>query len=301
MTSEDQEEPLVAAATRSRKTVNQDAFAVVAPGHASLPAVVVADGLGSHYGAEAASDIAARTIAEAIRDTPSAAALDLSSAFQAARCRIVRHVETLGDTLPPDLDRTQAFGTTAVCAVDGPDRLTLGYVGNGGLFHLRGNFNGFPKSQLLPWTALNYLNPHTVPEQGKNAMCKLVSPANGAASAMPTVLTVSKDVDLFGDIVVCVTDGVYSYDQTPMGRDSEHRTWISGERSVALLFAALGTFFAGPEHTMDALAGCLEEFLVALDAENLMSDDCTVGVLVTEQALRYQARRRSALAEATGA
>ena len=50
--------PSVAAASLTNKVVNQDACGVVLNEKARLSAIVVADGLGSHYGAEIASRIA---------------------------------------------------------------------------------------------------------------------------------------------------------------------------------------------------------------------------------------------------
>jgi two-component sensor histidine kinase len=87
--------------------------------------------------------------------------------------RIGQRTLTVSDDgigLPADLDWRNAFGTTVLCAVETIDHIVVGYLGNGAIIHIRGNFTTFPPSQLLPWTAINYLNPHTISQGGKNTM-----------------------------------------------------------------------------------------------------------------------------------
>src|SRR5438034_132361 len=141
---------LVAAASLTNKVVNQDACGVVVNDKAALSAIVVADGLGSHYGAEIASRIAVDTAARYLQATECASDLNLDDVFSAARDAIDAYASQ--DTLatPPDLDWDNAFGTTLLCAVETRDLVTVGYLGNGGIFHIRGDFHSFPKSRLLP-------------------------------------------------------------------------------------------------------------------------------------------------------
>jgi len=283
---------LMAAATTSNKPLNQDAFAMTKKEHPLLAGVVVADGLGSHFGAEIAATVVARVISEELDVSASRQVPDMQRVFAKAWRSIGDHVDAHSDGLPADLDWQNAFGTTALCAVETIDALTMAYVGNGGIFHLRGNFNTFPKSQLLPWSALNYLNPHTIPRDGKNAMYKLVAPRSGPSEISPTVMTMSKDESYFGDIIVCCTDGIYSYDQVEIGLDDQRRVWISGEASVSRLFEALNGFFEG-ELTDEALAKCLNAYLANLKSSNLVTDDCTIGLLITQKALEYQMTLRA--------
>jgi serine/threonine protein phosphatase PrpC len=278
---------LVAGSTISAKPVNQDAFCVVRNEKVPLAAAIVADGLGSHFGAEIASSIAAATIAAGLDKLTTAAQLDLHGLFCEASRAIAQYRTEHADSLPPNLDWQNAFGTTAVCAVETDHELLLAYIGNGGIFHIRGNFNTFPKSQLLPWTAVNYLNPHALPRDGKNVIYQVLSPYGSGGATAPTILTLTKDDELLGDIILICTDGVYSFDQVPMGRDSDRKVWISAEPSTTLFFEALDCFFTGPT-SQDRLNRCVETYLTNLKAANLVCDDCTVGVLITEKALEFQ-------------
>ena len=282
---------LVSVASVSKKDVNQDAAAVCVNHAYPLAAVVVADGLGSHYRAEVGSRLVADTIAEGLRSLPRAQALDCAELFAHAHLRLKAEAESMFEEVPSDLDWSNAFGTTVVCAVETEERLTFAYSGNGGLFHVRGNFNTFPPSQLLPWSVLNYLNPHSIPRDGRNVMYKLIAPRSTADDVNPTAMTISKDDTQFGDIIICCTDGIYSYDQIPIGRDDRQNLWIGTEPAMSRLYAALGTFF-NDEPTSEALDRLLQDYVAGLKTDGLVSDDCTVGVLITEKALAFQARLR---------
>lgn len=283
---------IAGAASISNKAVNQDAFEMVNNPTALVCAVAVADGLGSHFGAEVAARLVVSSIGGQLGRLGNPEELDIASLFSGACESIKRYWLEQRGKLPPGVDPLAAFGTTAICCVSLPDRIAMGYVGNGGLFHLRGNFNSFPSSQLMPWSALNYLNPHSIPHQGKNLLYKLLSPVADGATMTPTDLSITKDLATFGDIMICVTDGIYSFDQVQMGYDNDRHIWISGEPSMDLLFKRLDQFFT-TDPTSSGLTSSLETYLGELLEAGLVSDDCTVAVLVTDRALEYQAKRNA--------
>jgi hypothetical protein len=252
-----------------------------------LAGVVVADGIGSHYRAEVASQFAACALRGALERTQ-AVEINFPELFSRVKDNLNLEIEGMAASLPVDLDWDNAFGTTVLCAVDQREELTLAYVGNGAIFHIRGNFNGFPTAQSMPWNALNYLNPHSLPKNGKNLIYKLLSPRCTATESRPTVLSIHKDNDLFGDIILVCSDGIYSFDQTPIGKDDAGALWISGEETMRLFFDSLNAFFTQEDYGEAALAANMNQYLEQVRAENLMNDDCTVGVLITAAALRYQ-------------
>jgi serine/threonine protein phosphatase PrpC len=286
--------PLIAVATRSRKAVNQDAAAVACHPDLPLAGVVVADGLGSHFGADEAARIAVTTVTESIESAHDTTSQWLLSAFAAARLEIERLVCDRSETLPAELNLAEAFGTTLLCGMDMPDRLMVGYVGNGAIIHLRGDFLAFPPTQLLPWNAVNYLNPHSRMVRGTNVLYKWLGPQTTAAQSSPTVLEIAKDDSFVGDLLLVCSDGISSLDQTPIGLDADKRMWIRADRSVAMLYAHLKEFIAHEALTSDALHVCLEHYLLDLDAAHLVGDDCTIGVVVTAAAVKGFESRRSA-------
>jgi PPM family protein phosphatase len=281
---------LCAAASRTCKRINQDAARRFANPALDLYGMAIADGLGSHFGAEEGSALVVAEISRAIEGAASFVAADLPILFDDVNQILTATVLGKAD-LPPDLDIGAAFGTTAICAVDSRDAWTIGYVGNGAVLHVRGDFNAAPAAQLLPWSAVNLLNPHAVSERGRSALYKFFAPCAPAAQVTPTVLTVSKDDSVFGDMVVLCTDGIASLDQTTVGTDDDGQIWIKGDTSIALLYQHLSAFFAASVLTNAALEATLAGYLEALESRGLVSDDCTLGVLISPTAIRYQQRR----------
>ncbi len=166
---------ILAVASTSNKEKNQDACAVVKNEEAGLTAVIVADGIGSHFAADQGSHVVTESAVSTLAELGQDSHVGLEDVFREAHTRLKKHVVEHAEDIPADVDWANAFGTTLLCAVETRRHLLLGYVGNGALVHIRGNFNSFPESQLLPWSAINYLNPHSFSRNGKNVLYKLLS------------------------------------------------------------------------------------------------------------------------------
>jgi serine/threonine protein phosphatase PrpC len=284
-------ESLVAIATLSPKCVNQDACAVVKSCTSPTLGVVVCDGIGSHLGAEYASAYAADSIAQELNQLPfeAIAALDASAMTRIYKnaCitiaeRSVQH-ETNGAPalaeFPP--------GTTALTALELQHSIVLAYTGNGSIWHVRANFNEFPEAALLPWSAINLLNPHSQPVKGKNQLFRFLSATAGPDEATPSVIMLSKDEQLMGDIIAVVTDGIWSYDQAVIGQN-EMGVWIHAESTLPLLYRHLNEFFRRGNISESALQAALNVYLDAVRASGKMADDITIGLLITGRAVAYQ-------------
>jgi serine/threonine protein phosphatase PrpC len=290
----DDRRPIAAVATRSPKTNNEDAGKVLS--HLTLPVagVVVADGLGSHHGAHIASDTAVRALAASIEAASDLTANAMPVFFEAARTSISNDVSKRMSNLPDGLNLDEAFGTTLLCGLDLPDRFVMAYVGNGAMIHLRANFIEFPPTRLLPWSATNCLNPHASPDQ---RLYKWLGPRTCPTQSTPTIVEIAKDNLVSGDILIVCSDGIYSLDHAQVGwaqvsLDVPRKRFVDTE-SVAILYEHLRAFVAGAPLTSEALHECLDNYLMELDARKELSDDCTVGVIVTAAALRYYEGGRS--------
>jgi serine/threonine protein phosphatase PrpC len=282
---------LAYATTLSRKAVNQDAVRFLSNPGAGIAAVVVADGVGSHHAADFASRVVAESMADDLRMLESESDLHLNKIFESAHWRLKEAAEEFEETRESSFDWSTAFGTTAICAVETSRHLIVGYAGNGGVFHIRGNFNAFSPAQILPWNGVNYLNPHSRPVNGKNVLYKLISPHRSSDDVRPTIITLTKDDSRYGDIVLCCTDGIYSYDQVDVGRDDRQRVWVSGEETMERFYESLRRFF--DDETSDAsLTDALDQYLRGLNEAGLVTDDCSVGVLITQKATSYQHQLR---------
>jgi hypothetical protein len=288
---------LAAVSSITGKTINQDACRRAVNAGCELKGVVVADGIGSHCGAHVAAEVAARAAADALEHLTPDAPLDLVRLFARVNDALTTHVLELPD-LPPDINWDEAFGTTLLCAFEAADAVYVAYLGNGAVLHVRGDFNTFPATQLLPWSAVNLLGPQSVSQRGKNTLYKFLGPRATAGQIVPTVVTLSKDHDFFGDIIVVCTDGIASQDQTPVGLDDANQLWVRGDATIAMLYERLSQFFASPPYSDDGLESALDGYLHALLERGLVSDDCTLGVVVTPVAQSYQMARRVRVREA---
>jgi serine/threonine protein phosphatase PrpC len=272
------------------KPVNQDACVATPDG------IVVADGIGSFYQAEVAAQLVSQELAKRLDKLPHyASPEDYTLAFKQVELSL-RQSEAAKNLVVPDTHpATDVLGTTLLCAKAEGNRLTVAYVGNGAILHLRGGFSEFPANVLLPWNALNYLNPHTIAHDGRNMLVRFMSPAGSEAQSQPTVLQLQQDITDTGDILILCTDGIHSNDQVPVGRDEEGNLWISGEQALKRLYQALSTYLRETEPTSDGLRQLLERYLEELEQAKMISDDCTVAVLITNQALKHFQRLRTTL------
>jgi len=277
---------LAAAATFSRKKTNQDACAIMDDPKSPLSAVIVADGVGSYFESQVASASVASSIKSYLEPCTMPYLLDLKLAFAFAQKLLRQEVEGRVHSLPANVNLQSAYGTTALCAVDVGDSFKIGYVGNGAVWHLRGDFDQLSVGRLLPSSTVNLLNPHCRWYDGRSMLTRIISPTTNDADSMPTVLHFSKD-DLLGDLLVLVSDGVYSYDDVQIGRDSKGKIFIEAKRSVEWLYGALSNFMSGPL-TKVALQSCLESYLQKLNEDGLVDDDVTVAVLVSSGAMAYR-------------
>lgn len=57
---------------------------------------------------------------------------------------------------------------------------------------------------------------------------------------------------------------------------------------MSLFFETMKSFFAGRDYAEEVLQASLEKYLARLRLNNLVTDDCTLGVLITERAICYQ-------------
>ena len=283
---------IVAVGTWSRKQNNQDAAGVVCHPELPVSGVIVADGLGSHFGADVAAHEATAALARSIEAAPSLESLVMPVLFEHARDAIAKVVDRHG-SVPGGLNLDDAFGTTLLCGLDLPERLLMAYVGNGSLIHLRANFVELPPTLLMPWSAVNCLNPHSQMVDGIGLLYKWLGPRTSAVQSAPSAIELTKDNHGCGDILIVGSDGLCSLDHAQAGPDARNQLWHSADWSIAVLYEHLRTFFSDGLLTSAGLRDALENYLGDLAARHPISDDCTVAVVVTGAALRYYESRRS--------
>ncbi len=271
---------------------NEDACVSVCVPRAGVRGVAVADGLGSYSRAGEAAREVAEEAAEWLRvETEDFGRATLPRLFAQVHARLRAYAREEAGGADPE---PQTFGTTLLVGLDAGAELVAAYAGNGAVWHIRGNVDRFP-SAGMPWNAVNLLNPHSVPSDGREVLYNLVDAAD-ACPPVPAVVSVRKD-PRFGDVLLLCTDGIYSADQVTHGTDAGGSLWISAEATLVECFHALRDLFAGWDGESelplrDALLACLD----GLRSRGMLEDDATLGVIVTADALRYQRRAKAARA-----
>lgn len=265
---------IMAFATITNKPENQDSAGLY-PG-SNFNAAFIADGMGNALEPKCASNAVIQSFAKSFEALDKAGTpANFAELFEAAKRDIM---------LLPNHQVDNAYATTAMVVVETGSQLSVAYAGNGGAWHIRGNVNDFPGPYILPWNIANYLNPHTVPERGKEALYRLISNTESDTEYIPSVITFEKD-RVYGDIVMLCTDGIYSADQLRTGRN-DTGTWVRQEENMLLFSNRLKRYLSQQSvYTARNLQEMLDAYLI--EAKPSLDDDATIAVLITQEAIQY--------------
>lgn len=276
---------VIVTATTTQKSENQDCKGVFEC--ENFNAMFVADGLGTFKYAKQSSEKVIDFFKTQASELNSSEGKNhkpnLIESFKQAKEKIIAFAnENLSEE---DIGEQNLFGTTAITIFETDEKITVAYVGNGAIWHIRGNFNEFPDAYLIPWNALNYLNPHTVPDGGKEALYRFISDSQDFSECVPTVFEIIKDKS-FGDIFMICTDGIYSEDQLTVGKN-DRGNWLRYEPSILKFFEYLKHFFINNQlYCKESLEQTINLYLEEL--KPTFDDDATIGVLLTTEMLNYQ-------------
>jgi PPM family protein phosphatase len=284
--------PLIAVSTRGKsEDMNQDASYVrqISP---DCYYIGLADGVGTSNKSEVSSAIVCKALYEEITegfDKVPPEGINEGIIIEKFKLLSARIQSEISKIIDDEQDNMNSFKTTLICALDMPEKIILSYVGNGSILHIRGNFNEFAHNHPThksPWSASNLLNPHSIWQDGHNALYKYINHRSTEIQSCPTVITITKDNCWFGDIFVLCTDGVHSADQTNIGEAEDGKIWIEAGDNLTKLYKSLSSFFKinQIDITEDKLKKMLDGFLDRIQIE----DDSTIAVIITPQSIKYQ-------------
>ncbi len=263
------------------KKVNEDSATTFKNTKLNLHGVIIADGIGSHYKPEIGAEFCVNTLKEFLENCENHKELNLASFFRKVQEEMNRK---LAEKKEENVEE-EFFGTTLLCAVETEDKFLLSYVGNGSIWHLRGDFFKLIHSRrFLPWNAVNLLNPHTVEENGKSSLYNFFALGKKAEEITPSILSLEKD-KYSGDIILLTTDGVFGNDQVNAGKDKEGTLWLSGYNKMEKLFLSLKNFAEKQEKSLDTLNQTMQNW--KKEIETFLDDDATVGVIYSLKALNF--------------
>jgi serine/threonine protein phosphatase PrpC len=283
MKSQLYDKTVIATATNTNKSENQDNKGEFVG--ETINCIFIADGLGSFKYPRLASE----RVIDSLKTN--AQSFDISSTTHARFDELFKKskeklIEFANENLKEkDKEEQNLYGTTAIMVFDDDERISIGYVGNGAVWHIRGNFNDFPSSYHYPWNAINILNPHTIPEKGKEVLYRLISNSSDFSECVPTSIDIIKD-RTFGEIIMICTDGIYSADQLKAGKNDKG-IWVRYEPAILKFFDYLKDFFKSKDYySKEDFEAMLNAYLEEL--KPTLDDDATIGILVTKEALKYQ-------------
>jgi len=269
---------------------NQDSFETAINKNLNIKAIIIADGLGSFQYSGLASKVVVKSVKSQIENLKLKEKIDLKNIFKNSKLDLISFTEKYKKRKKITFDQENSFATSLIVLIENEEYVNIGYVGNGAIWHIRGNFNHFNKSKYLPWNSMNYLNPHSIQNEfGKEALYKLISISNNFEESIPTIITINKDNIFFGDIFMICTDGIYSFDQVPIGKMKDNSIWIHGEKTMSLFYNQLNTFFTeNSDKTDKKLKIIIKTYLQNLIKNKLIDDDSTIGLTISNKALQYQ-------------
>lgn len=287
MTNDTYDNSIVAFATITPKSENQDDCNAVSVNN--LNSVFVADGLGSYlYAKEASkqvisyltSNVSTIDVQQSKNTIP-----NFTTIFKNTKDKLIEFANDFYITNPKQEENN--LGTTLLVAFENESKLIFSYVGNGGGWHIKGNFSEFSSNYLYPWNAINILNPHTLPENGKEALYKLISDSTDYKECIPSVIELHKDNEV-GDIFMICTDGIFSSDQYKAGKNDKG-IWVKYEHSMFKFYEYLNHFFKSCQlYSKEALTEILVQYLE--DIKPQLDDDATIGIIITKETLNFQNR-----------
>ena len=260
----------------SPKLKNEDFIETVINDELNFNAIILGDGIGSHYKPDEGSNFCVKTLKKHLENCKNLDELNFKELFKTVYSELKENFSNIEDNT---IDKTQAYGTTLICAIELEDKYIVAYLGNGSAWHIRGNFHTFSPQRYLPWNAINLLNPHTIEENGKEALYKFIALESTENQILPSVIEINKDNELFGDIIIISTDGLYSNDHNPIAKDREGNIWIAGEKKMELLFNRLKNLINENKFEEQIINDSIDEYLKEINESKLVDDDTTFGII----------------------
>lgn len=272
----------------SNKAKSQDRHGKFHNSTQGFSGVIVADGIGSMPFAEVAAEYFVENTIKYL-ESLNKNKVDFSEMFSSVHYGFLDFIfENQYNKKVDDLE--SSLGTTFIVAIEYQDNFEIGYIGNGSIFHWRGNFFQFnSKVYHIPWTAYtNYLNPDSiVGKEGKETLIKFFSPNTDEIMIKPTVVSISKDNLGYGDIIMICTDGVFSYDQAISGVHSGSKAkhlenrWMPYSPQYALILDYFRVMFQTPQGIIkdSDLQENLDKGLQFLKDNDMLEDDATIAMI----------------------
>ncbi|CAM3006950.1 hypothetical protein [Flavobacterium frigoris] len=175
-------------------------------------------------------------------------------------------------------------GTTIIFAiVESNRKVKIQYLGNGGCIKLNGDFNQSTQD-LLPYKFNHLINPHI---NDSGALTRHLSKESGKQELIKSEISTSLN-NPNGDIILFFTDGITSLEENVIIKDNEGRFWRHESSSIQIILEKLNIFLTNHKDNddfQDKLITFNEEVLNDLNNLNLLEDDASLGIIITDEVL----------------
>ena len=273
----------IAVESKSSKELNQDAGTVYLGQHCS--AVAIADGVGSSFDAHIAAELAVRVFLAGVEELDQQAIVMDVCAVRQLWGRVAQELRSYYTQHPIHYrERPTALQTTLATVIELEERYLISYLGNGSLFHIRGDFWSF-WDRRWPWCITDLMLGHSfLGDTGKDVLYGIIAPIGLTAGVR--FLELWKDKE-YGDLLVLCSDGISSPDHLRIGRDANDKLWIEVNPYLdALLNQFLKPYFAQLGQQVDTRAMLMQTLDMFLKAQTF-NDDATLGIVISRQARDY--------------
>jgi serine/threonine protein phosphatase PrpC len=183
-------------------------------------------------------------------------------------------------------DKIENGGTTIIFAIlESNRKVKIQYLGNGGCIKLNGDFNQSSQG-LLPYKYNHLINPDI---NNSGALTRHLSKKSGKQELIKSEISCYLN-NPKGDILLFFSDGITSLEENAIIKDTEGRYWRHESSCIQVILEKLNVFLMDnniSDDFQDKLITFNEEILKDLNNLNLLEDDASLGIIITDEVLKY--------------
>lgn len=180
-------------------------------------------------------------------------------------------------------------GTTLLCGeielVDGIEVAKLVYLGNGGIVHAPGNFAKFREGNSF-YLYNDLFLPHV---DVQKRLTRHISHNSGIIEVMPICMNLPL-ARAHGDVLLLYTDGIGSLENQVVLQDELQRYWRHENPNVQYILQQLDSFLSSTNLDSDfqsQFATFSSRILNELKAKEALSDDASLGIIISSKVIQY--------------
>jgi hypothetical protein len=163
--------------------------------------------------------------------------------------------------------------------------IKIQFLGNGGIIYLYGDFAHNPNS-IIPYRYSEIMLPHV---SSIGSLTKHFSFNSGIQEEKSTEITFKLNYP-HGHIFLFFTDGISSLEEKVILKDNEGRFWRNEPQNIQYILQELNTFLRNNcsiKNFQKSFERLTDGLLQDLRNRNLLEDDASLGMIITDQVLDY--------------